>query len=77
MIIVIGWLIFSIVVGAAAAGRGRSTLGWALLALFISPLIAGVLLAVLPDLRMHEMLGEIRDNYRVDDKELRRNVERG
>ena len=42
------WLIFAIVVGIAASGRGRSGFGWFLLAAFFSPLIAGVLLALLP-----------------------------
>jgi hypothetical protein len=41
------WIIFAIVVGVTAGARGRSSFGWLLLAIFISPLIAGLLLAIL------------------------------
>lgn len=50
MTIVIGWILFAIAVGIFANRRGRSGFGWWLLALAISPLIAGVFVAVLPDL---------------------------
>jgi hypothetical protein len=43
--IVIGWVIFSIVAGVIASGRGRSGFGYFLLSLLLSPLI-GILLAV-------------------------------
>lgn len=38
------WIVFAIVVGAIAGGKGRSVIGWTLLALLISPLLAGILL---------------------------------
>jgi hypothetical protein len=69
--------VLAVVVGSAAGGRGRSGIGWLLLALIFSPLIAGLLLAILPDLRTHEMLKTITDVSSVDDRELRRNVQRG
>jgi phosphotransferase system glucose/maltose/N-acetylglucosamine-specific IIC component len=50
------WLGIAVVIGVGAKGRGRSGLGWFLLAVFLSPLIAGLLLVVLPDLRLHELL---------------------
>ncbi len=53
--IVIGWLIFSIVVGAAAGARGRSGFAWVLLSLLISPLVAVIVLAILPDLRVQDL----------------------
>jgi hypothetical protein len=43
------WLGFAIVVGIAAAHRGRNGAAWLLLAVVTSPLIAGLLLLVLPD----------------------------
>jgi hypothetical protein len=43
------WLGLAIVVGIAAAHRGRSGTGWLLLAVVISPLIAGLLVLALPD----------------------------
>jgi hypothetical protein len=50
MIIVFGWLIFAIVAGIIAAGRGRSGVGYFLLSIVLSPLV-GILLAItLPDL---------------------------
>ena len=55
MWIVVGWLIFSIVVGAAAGARGRSGFAWVLLSLLISPLVAAIILAILPDPRAREL----------------------
>jgi hypothetical protein len=68
------WVVFAVMVGAAAAQRGRSGLGWFLLAVFISPLLAGILLAIFPDLRTRELLQGIRNARTVDDRELKRNV---
>ncbi|HRO60256.1 MAG TPA: hypothetical protein PK177_13995 [Burkholderiaceae bacterium] len=42
------WFIGAIIVGAAAAGRGRGGFAWFLLALLISPLLALVAVLVLP-----------------------------
>lgn len=42
------WLIFSIVVGVAAGSRGRSGFGWFLLSAIISPLLALILVLILP-----------------------------
>ncbi|MGH6624313.1 MAG: hypothetical protein ACREBN_10090 [Burkholderiaceae bacterium] len=42
------WLMFAIVVGVAASSRGRSGFGWFLLAVVISPLIALLLVLVMP-----------------------------
>jgi hypothetical protein len=42
------WLIFSIVVGIGAAGRGRNGAGWFLLSMVISPVLAFLLLVLLP-----------------------------
>jgi hypothetical protein len=38
------WLVFAIVVGYAASTKGRSGVGWFLLAVLISPLIAVIFL---------------------------------
>jgi len=45
------WLAFAIAVGIAASSRGRSGLGWFILAVLISPLLAGIFLAVSPNLK--------------------------
>jgi hypothetical protein len=42
------WLAFAIIVGVAANTRGRNGGGWFMLAVLISPLIAGLLLLALP-----------------------------
>lgn len=47
MSIVIAWFVASIVVAIIAASRGRNSFGWFLLALLISPLIAGILVLAL------------------------------
>ena len=44
------WIGFAVIVGVAANTRGRSGFGWFLLAVGISPLLAGLLLIVLPRL---------------------------
>lgn len=45
--IIVGWIALSLLVWFLALGRGRSGFGWCLLALAISPLLAGILLLVL------------------------------
>lgn len=42
------WVIFSIIVAMFAGRRGRSGAGWLLISLLLSPLIAFLLLLVLP-----------------------------
>jgi hypothetical protein len=46
MELVVVWFVLSFVVGIAAARANRSSGGWALLALIISPLLAGLALAL-------------------------------
>jgi len=47
----VSWLGFTVVVAIFASSRGRSTFGWAIISLIFSPLLAGLLVAVLPDLK--------------------------
>lgn len=42
------WFVFSIIVAVAANARGRNAFGWFILACVISPLLAVVILLVLP-----------------------------
>jgi hypothetical protein len=42
------WFAFAIIVGVAANTRGRNWAGWFVLAVLLSPLIAGLLLLALP-----------------------------
>lgn len=42
------WVVFAIVVAILASNRGRSGLLWFFIAVVISPLIAGLLVLVLP-----------------------------
>lgn len=69
------WLILAIVIGAAASARGRSGGGWFLLALILSPLIAGLALLLFPSQKPIRTVQA--DPGRVNDAELRRNIERG
>lgn len=48
--VVLAWLIFAVVVGIAASGRGRSGFAWFLLSIVLSPLLMAILLALLPRL---------------------------
>lgn len=43
------WIAFSIVVGVGARTHGRSGFGWFIMALLFTPLIAGLLVMVLPN----------------------------
>lgn len=45
--ILIGWIVFTVFVGIMASNYGRSVIGWTLLSLVLSPLIAfiGLLIA--------------------------------
>lgn len=45
--ILIGWIVFTVFVGIMASNYGRSVIGWILLSLVLSPLIAfiGLLIA--------------------------------
>jgi phosphotransferase system glucose/maltose/N-acetylglucosamine-specific IIC component len=56
---IIIWLALAIVIGIAAARRGRSGLGWLVASLIVSPLIAAILLALLPDRRYEEVLSRL------------------
>src|SRR4051812_14317030 len=66
--IFVAWLVFSIVVGMLAHGRGRSGVGWGFLAGAISPLLAGILLYVAADLNalkeQEKMHRQQQDAYR-------------
>jgi hypothetical protein len=49
----------AIIIGVAAARRGRSGLGWLFASLLLSPLIAAILLALLPDRRYEEVVHQL------------------
>lgn len=50
MEIVLFWVGGSIAVGVGASSRGRSGFGWFVLSLLISPLLALIVLALMPNL---------------------------
>lgn len=45
------WILGAAVVAAIAAARGRSTLGWLVLGLLLSPLLMGIVVLALPSLK--------------------------
>ncbi len=55
LVAVLIWLVLAIVIGVAGAHRGRSGLGWLFLSLILSPLVAAIVLALLPDRRYAEV----------------------
>jgi hypothetical protein len=78
VLIVVGWVVLAAIIGAAAGSRGRSSVGWFVLAVLLSPLIAGLLLAILPDLHTRGLLESLaRDSSAVDDAALERNIRAG
>jgi hypothetical protein len=46
--LILTWLVFAVIVAVAANSRGRNPLGWLVLACIISPLLAAIVLVVLP-----------------------------
>jgi hypothetical protein len=53
MDILVVWIIVSILVGVAASHRGRDGVGWFGVSVLVSPLVAPLLLLVLPNLNDH------------------------
>ena len=51
MEIFLGWFIFALLVGLLAGSRGRGSGNWFVLAMLISPLLAVIALALLPNLK--------------------------
>ncbi len=43
------WLLLGALIGYCAGRKGRSRWAWGLAALFLSPLVVGIVLALLPD----------------------------
>lgn len=67
------WLVLAVAVGAAANARGRSGIGWFILAVLISPVLALIFLIALPSRRGERIT---REQMAIDDRVLRRNTER-
>jgi len=44
----LGWVLFSIIPAVIASNKGRDATGWFFLSLVVSPLFAGILVAILP-----------------------------
>lgn len=59
MWLVVAWAVLAVIVGLAAGARGRSAAVWFLLAVVLSPLIAGMLLLILPGMHARGLLEEI------------------
>lgn len=51
MEIAIGWFILALIVGVVAGSRGRGSGNWFVVALLLSPLLAIIILALLPNLK--------------------------
>lgn len=49
VLIILGWIPVSILVGYIAKERGRNMLGWSLVSFIASPLLAFIALMVVPD----------------------------
>jgi hypothetical protein len=77
MWVAVAWLVLAIVVGVAASARGRSGANWFFLAVILSPLIAGLIVAMLPDLRTRQLMDEMRFGVVADGRALDRAVEKG
>jgi uncharacterized protein YecT (DUF1311 family) len=62
------YFILSLVIGSAAAQRGRSAVGWFLVSILTTPLLAGVFLLLFPSLH---------DPASVDDRALQESINKG
>lgn len=80
--VVLLWLAFCVGVGALASSRGRNPVVWFLLAVLISPLLAGIIVLVMKD-EKHEKLRSraihrqrLQDRRRIqEEREERRQLE--
>ena len=71
------WLIGSVLVAVFASSRARSGFGWLLLSLFISPLIALIFLAILPNRGGSVSIAEVPQSLEGRLKEIERLKENG
>lgn len=62
MEVVLFWIGFSVVIGILANQRGRGAVGWGILAALISPILSGIILFIIPDLK------KINDEKRQKEK---------
>ena len=53
------FIVFCVAVGMFAQKKGRSALGWGLASLLISPLLAGIILALVKDLSQEEAVNKV------------------
>lgn len=66
---IIIWLLFCVGVGYYANTKGRNPVGWGALAFLISPLIAGIILALSKDLNTEKKIEEVNnktDNLKTE-----------
>jgi hypothetical protein len=81
MMLLLAWLILAALVGIVAGARGRSGGGWMMLGIIISPLLAGLIVAVLPDLRERALLQSMADSTANvgagDDRAFAQSLRRG
>ena len=76
------WLFFGALVGWVATTKGRSGVGWFLLAVLISPLIAGIIILVMGPAKPQapivgvadelQKLAALRDNGTITEAEFQR-----
>ncbi len=59
LVAIVIWFVLALIIGVAAARRGRSGLGWVFLSLMLSPLFAAIVLALLPDRRYGDALSQL------------------
>jgi hypothetical protein len=65
------WVIFCVGVGYYAGTKGRNSVVWGLVSFIISPLIAGIILALMKDNKVVDSITEIK----MDHQQLRDRVE--
>lgn len=66
------WVVFCVLVGKFASSKGREAVLWGVLALFVSPLIAFVIIALLPDLAEQARLNREQTELRQVQQETER-----
>lgn len=66
MILLIIWGVMAVLVGIAADRRGRNGLGWALLSLVFSPLLAILFLLVMRNIAAEEERRRIEERRHIE-----------
>jgi len=63
--LVVFWIVISFIIGWAATTKDRSFIGWTFISLLISPIIAGIVLAIIPKSKPMDYKESVKGGYNI------------